>query len=133
MAGGISGYGTTLSGSISGAIARIRRITTGGGGTKVIDVSAADSPDAYNEFIAGMTDAGALTLDLVYDKTNYDAVQNALGGSNETWTITLSDNSTFVASGFLKGNDLAIPMDDAVTQSASLKISGKPTFTAALA
>ena len=128
---GISGYGTTFSGSVTGDIGFVRSVSVGGMSAGDINISHLDSPGAWEEFIAGMKDAGDISLDVVYERTNHAALQAALGGSNENWTITFPDGSTFVCSGYINNLGVESPREDAITQSVSIKLSGAPTFNAA--
>lgn len=125
---GISGYGTTLEGFSTGTIVKIREIGVDGMEVDDIEVSDMKSTNRWKEFIAGMMDAGEISLDLLYEKANHDAVQSALGGSNELWTIEFPDGSTFACNGYLKGVGIAAPHDDGITQEATLKLSGAPEF-----
>jgi hypothetical protein len=131
---GISGYGTTIEGgSGTGALAEIISISIGGMSRTDIDLSTMDSSNAYKQFIGGMIDAGEVSLSFVYEKGNHDAMQDALTADNELWTITLPDGSTFSCDGYMKNVSMEIPMDDKISQSATLKLSGEPTFTPASA
>jgi len=130
MSNGISGFGTTLSGAVSGVIVEITRIGIDGMDVPELDVTTMASTSGWREFIAGLKDAGALTLDLLYEKSQFSTMLGILGGTVEAWTITLPDSSTFVVDGFLKGLGAEIPMDDKILSSASLKLSGVPEFTA---
>lgn len=125
------GHGTTLAGATAGAIGKLTNI--GGPNESVDDIDVTDmaSTDARREFMAGLIDSGEVSADLIYDKTLYDTVQGALGGTNEAWTITLPDTSTIVCNGYLKANGLAIPMEDKITQAITIKLSGGITVTPA--
>lgn len=126
----LHGYGTTLSGSVSGTIAEIRSIGLPDQKVDDIDVTTMASPDKYKQFIAGLIDAGVITMQLLYTKAVYLQVQNALGTS-QTWTITLPDGSTFVGNGYINAQGGESPHDEKISQTVGLKLSGKPVFTAA--
>lgn len=128
---GISGFGTTISGAVTGALAEITSVGLSGQDVTDIDVSSMDSPEGWMEFIAGMKNAGEAQMNLLYSGANMEAILEALGGTNEVWTITLPDTSTFVCSGYLKALGSQIPMNDKISQTCSLKLSGAPTFSAA--
>jgi hypothetical protein len=131
---GTRGFGTTLSGATTGVIAEIISVGLSGQDVTDIDVSSMDSPDGWMEFIPGMINAGEIQLNILYSAAQMDAILDALGGGaeqeNEDWTITFSDGSTFVCSGYLKSLGTQIPMNDKIAQTVGLKLSGKPTFTA---
>lgn len=127
---GLSGHGTTLEGESAGSIGEITRIAIGGLEASEIEVTTMDSTDAWREFIAGLLDAGELEIDLRYEKSNFDTILGLLGGSNDTWTITIPDDSTFVCDGFFKTLGNEMPVDGGVEGSASIRLSGKPVFSA---
>jgi predicted secreted protein len=103
-----------------------------------IDISTMDSTNKWREFIPGMLDAGELTLEINYDGT-------ALGTANSlaTWftndsqffQVTFNDhtqetNKSYIRSGgFLTGLGHAIPFDDKVTQTVTIKLTGQPTYS----
>ena len=131
MSDGIHGHGTTLA---IGA-ATIGNITSISGPSQArdsIDISTMDSSDKWREFIPGMLDAGEVTFDVNYDATageTADDLQAAIDDDPADITITLPDTSTFVCSGIVTGVGFAIPFDDKVTQSVTIKLTGAPTFT----
>lgn len=125
---GISGYGTTLDGASTGVIGMINRINVAGAQIDLIDVSTANSPGKWKQFIAGMKDAREIQIELVYHKSNMSVLLAAFGGANEEWTITFPDGSTLVSQGFINGLGTSIPFNDKITQSVTLKLSGPSTF-----
>jgi len=131
MSDGISGHGTTLSGESVGTIAQITRIGLPGMDVDDLDVTTMDSEEAWREFKAGLKDAGELELDLLYEKSNFATMLGVLGGANDTYTIAFPDSATFECGGYLKSLGLEAPQDDKVADTASFKLSGKPTFSAA--
>ena len=127
---GISGYGVALAGAAAGTIGEITRIGLPGIEVDDIDVTVSTSTEAWRVFIAGLKNAGEIEADLLYEKDNTDSVFDALA-TDDTFTITFPDDSTFACSGYLKGTGIEIPIDDRIEQTISIKLSGKPTFTAA--
>lgn len=134
---GMSGWRTTLTGSDFGEIGHLRRVGLSGMETEDIDVTTMTSEDAFREFVSGLTDGGEIEMDIVYEKDTFDAIFGDLGEQHGTgasdlqdYTVTFPDGSTFVARGYLKSLAVDSPMDDAIEGTASLKISGKPTFNA---
>ena len=126
---GISGFGTTLAGLAAGTLGHITSLSVGGLTAADLNRTTMDSPSGWEEFIAGLKNAGELTVDLLYETDNHDVVQGALGTS-DTWTITLPEASTFVCAGYVNNLGLEIPMDDLISQSLTIKLSGLPAFTA---
>lgn len=131
MSDGNSGFGTTVSGATTGSLGNLMSVSVGNIDVTRIDVTSMDSTDKWKEFIAGMKDAGEITLDLLYDDDEYNTAITHIGGTNEVWTVTFPDGSTFVCSGFIAGvGPVQAPMDDKMAMSVTIKLSGKPTFTA---
>lgn len=131
MSNGISGFGTTVKGASQGEIGEVTRLSIPGQQASVIDVSTMKSPDGWREKIAGFKDARQLQIDMLYESENMASLLEGLGDSNEEWTVTLPDGSTFVCDGFIQDLGEAIPMDDKITQSMVIELSGKPVFTPA--
>ena len=125
------GHGTTLSGASTGEIAQITNL----GGMNLeaddIDTSTMASTNAFKEHMAGMIEAGEITMQLFYEKANSNTIIGAVGGTAETWTVTFPDSSTFACSGYIKSHGLEAPHDGAITAPAAIKLTGEPTFSPA--
>lgn len=126
---GIHGHGTTLAGSSLSTVAEVTNIDISGYECADIDLGSMDSTDKHKDFISGMIDAGEISVTCVYTKGEASSLYGAIG-TTDTFTVTFPDNSTFVASGYVKNVGVAIPFEDKIEQTATIKISGKPTFTA---
>lgn len=93
----------------------------------MIDTTTHDTPDGYRTFAAGLKDGGTLTVSGKYpgggglDANNDDGAPKAV-------VITFSDASTCSFDATLLGYGVTNPLDDVVTWSASLKVSGPVTF-----
>jgi hypothetical protein len=130
----ISGFGSTL-GYQAGTdgtyttLAEITNISPPNMKVDTADVSTMDSPDSFKEYIALLADGGEVTVQLNF-KASITTTITGLLRLKKTWKITLPDSSNWVFSGILTGLDGAIPHDGKVTQSFTLKISGKPTWSA---
>lgn len=137
MSDAIHGHGTTF--SLGGTT--VGNIMTIGGpeiSRDALDVSTMDSTSKAREFIPGMLDSGEITLELNYDGTAA-GTGNLLAGQMtattlETMTIVLPaqgalGTSSWAISGFLTGLGNAIPFDDKVTQTVTIKLSGLYTYT----
>lgn len=132
MSDGTHGHGTTLAGATAGTIGNVMSI----GNTQTresIDISSMDSTNKDREFIAGMKDAGSLSIEINLDNSAA-GVQNSLQtaydlGSAEAWTITFPDTATFVASGFITDLGFSDPFEDKMTATLEIKLSGGATFT----
>lgn len=125
---GIIGFGTTVTGGTTGAIGHLTGISLGGIQVGEADISTMESTGRWSEFVAAMKNAGTIDLDLVFAKSVFSTILDAVGGANETWTILFPDGSTFVCSGFISGLSNETPMGDTITATATIKLSGAPTF-----
>lgn len=135
MSDGTHGHGTTLSGSTAGTIGNIMNVNISGRTRDAIDITTMDSTDKFREFISGMADEGELTCEVNYDGSNSgiaDALDTSYqSGTAETWTVTFPDTSTYVCSGFITNLGIADPFEDKITQSLTIKLTGKATYTQA--
>ena len=98
-----------------------------------IDVTNFDSA-GYKEYISGFKDAGELSIEgIITDEDAFAALLDlADAGTTEAWTITFKSGATLAFSAWVKTFGTGSGgMSDAVTFSGSLRVSGKPVFTAA--
>lgn len=130
--GGQSGFGTTLSGSTSGAVANITSITTPGPEAGDIDVTVMSSTLGWREHIpSGLKEAGTIEVGCWYVKAQSAVFAALVGAASQTWTITLPDGSTWACSGYVQKLGGESPLDGGITQPITIKLTGQPTFTAA--
>jgi len=103
-----------------------------------VDISTMDSTDKWREFIPGMLDAGEITLDCNYDGSaagSSDALNTLLTNDTQYYKLWIYDHTTktsrsnFLMQGFLTAIGTAIPFDDKITQSVTLKLSAPPVYT----
>ncbi len=132
--------GTTLTKTKSGSetedlvIGGLTSIGEVGVESDEIDVTTLDSTGGYKEFIAGFKDAGEVSLaGFIKDTDSSQAMFNlATSQSIEEWTIATPDGATWVFDAFVKSFKEAEATVDGVRGfSASLRISGEPTYTPA--
>jgi predicted secreted protein len=134
MSDGIHGHGATLGcgGTTVGNIISI------GGPNQTrdpIDISTMDSTSKFREFIPGMIDPGEITFECNYDGTaagTANTLNTWKTNTANTWTVTFNNNGTtssWACSGFMTALGHAIPFDDKVTQSVTVKCTGVPTYT----
>lgn len=139
---GTLGHGTTLTGSITGAVGYITRFDVAGRKTDSIDVSQAGSPSRRREFVPGMIDEGEYNIEVVYDGSN-GGVAQALDSAfsarrTETWTLaypgmdgTAGQGGSHAGSGFITSLGTPASYDREITQSLTIKFTGVVTFTPA--
>ena len=144
MSAGILGHGATLTvdattNFTAGSLTTIGDITSMGGPDHArdsIDKSTMDSTNKWREFIPGMLDGGEVSVDLNYDGAaagEASKLNAYLTNATQYWRITLYDHTTasnrsrITFAGFMTKLGHAIPFDDKVTQSMTLKVDGAPT------
>lgn len=125
------GFGSAITFS-SGFCAEITDIKIGGLSREAVDVTNFASTNGYKEFIPStLIDSGELEVELIYDT---DAAP-PITGAAETVTITFPLKSgettaaTVSATGFLTDSEEAVPLDDKMSQSVTIKFTGARTYT----
>lgn len=122
---------TTLTGTSHGLVAYWKRISWDGPTCGSIDVTDVSSADEWKEYLAGMKEAGQITLTLQYNKTLWNSLEAVLG-TEDTWTLALSDGSTLVAKGFLNQQPGASgELESGVDADMAIKLTGSVAFNAA--
>ena len=131
--------GTTLTKTKSGSetadlrIANLTSIGEIGVESEEIDATDLDSPDNYKEFIAGSKDAGEVSLaGNIKDESNVEKML-ALAESQtiEEWVVAYPSGAKWTFKGFVKSfKDGEKTPDGLATFSATIRVSGKPTYTA---
>ncbi len=126
------GKGTTL--SIGGTtIAEVTSISGPSLSADSIDVTTMDTTTRYREFIQGLLDGGEVSFDLMFypGDAGQAAMYTAFGaGTDSTYIITFPTavGATWTFDGFPTACGNEIPMDEAITQSWTIKLSTSPTL-----
>lgn len=132
MSDGQIGHGTVISGATTGAIGNVT-VADQGGERDEVEISSMDSTGKAKEFIAGMYAEGDIDLTLNYDGSaagTANAIETAYKAATvEVWTITYPDGSTDAGSGFIKSRGKAIPYDDKIEQTITIKATGQWVYT----
>lgn len=116
-------------------LAFVTSITPPGLSRDSIDVSHMQSPDEWREFIAGMKDAGEVSLELNFLQGGSAflamlAEFNTVSASaTKTRRITWPDGSYMEFEAFITGFEPETPMDDKQVASVTFKVSGRPYLT----
>lgn len=137
------GYGTLFA-SGNGAspevfttLGEVTAITPPGWSRDTVDATHMQSPGAHREFIAGLADAGEVSMDVNYVPGNAAAAaleaEKALTGSSAAINrrITFPDGSYMTFVGILTAFEPDAPIDDKMSASVTMKVSGVPTFVQA--
>jgi predicted secreted protein len=142
----MSGFGTILAreGNTPGtfvALANVSGISGPGLSRETIDVTAHDSPNAYRQFIGGLKDGGEISFDINYDPLSHDVLvadlELTVSGGAKNWKITWPKSTgqtvagnTWTFAAVMTAFEASAPIDDKLSASITLKISGKPTLAA---
>jgi len=117
-------------------IANLTSIGEIGVESEEIDATDLDSPDNYKEFIAGSKDAGEVSLaGNIKEESNVEKMLAlAESQSMEQWEVKYPSGATWTFNGFLKSfKDGEKTPDGLATFSATIRVSGKPVYTASKA
>jgi len=134
--------GTTLKKVKSGSeltdttIANLTSIGEIGVESEEIDATDLDSPDNYKEFIAGSKDAGEVSIagNIKNEENIEKMLALAESQSLENWIVTYPSGATWTFTAFVKSfKDGEKTVDGLATFTATLRVSGKPTYTKASA
>jgi len=99
-----------------------------------------DPANMWRRYVAGMKDGGEVTFTLIFDpdEPSHDPTLStsmyALAASGELDVFQLdfpgagTDRTTATFDAFVSGMDIAAPLEDALTQDVTLKVSGPVTW-----
>lgn len=131
--------GTTLVKTMSGAevedltVANLTSIGEIGVESDEIDTTDLDSPNDYKEFIAGAKDGGEVPLagNIKAEATLEAMLALAESRTVESWTVTYPSGATWAFDAFVKMfKDGEKNVEGLATFTATLRVSGKPVYTA---
>lgn len=96
------------------------------------DATHYESDDGYREFIPGLKDGGEATIEynLIPGGTTDDQVQTLMDDDDlQKFRVVFPNAAKLTFDGFVTTVGRATPMDDKMTGSATIKVSGKPALT----
>lgn len=130
MAGSFGNGATLVLGSTT--VSEITKVSSPGFKADTIDTTTHNNSDKFRTFIKGLTDGGEITVEGNMNYTDYNTLYvmaTTLSAYTATVTVpTTPSSSQWVASTLLTGLESGAPHDDKIDFSATLKVSGKPTF-----
>ncbi len=106
-------------------------------GVETIDATTHDSPDHFNEFLAGMADGGEVPFDLVFDpalaahETLYNAVADRALHNFQIQApgfVSTGGGGYFSFAGLFTKFGTTFPVKDKIGASVTIKVSGKPVW-----
>jgi len=119
------------------AYAGVTNISGPGLSLDTADVTSHDSTGAWEEVVGTILRSGEITMDIVYDPADathkyaaggllYDMVQRTA----VALTLVFSDtaNTTWSFNAFITGFEPSGPVEDALTATVTVKITGQPTL-----
>lgn len=114
-------------------IAQVRAINGPTLSREVVDSTSQDSTGKDREFIAGLRDAGEVTLELLFDPDNTghtDLRSDLSVDTLKNYRITFPDATpaTCTFAGLVTRFEPRSPHDDLLVASVTVKISGAPTW-----
>lgn len=131
MAATDSGFGVTITFD-SGFFAEITNVTTPDMNRDPIETTHSTTTGGKRTFIpSDLVDHGQFNVDLNFDPDDEPPIDSAA----ETVTITFptpvggSSGATWQFTGFMTNYGGAVPIDDRMTASATVKVSGDITYT----
>lgn len=132
---GIDAFGTVweieLTPTFFTAVADVTSIDLLDVDVDTIDVSSHDSTAQWREFIAGMKDAGELSMDINYDPALHAAIFTEVGGNPKAHRFTLTDAgaATVACDALVTGFKAQAPFDDKLSATVTIKVTGPVTIT----
>ena len=127
---GLAAYGLTLTGAAAGLIGNITNFSGPGISLDTVDVTAHDSPSAWEQILPTILRSGEVTFDI-----NYSPVTHAAAGglllrlttrAVDTWTIG-GPMGAWSFSGYVTGFEPAAPFDGKLNASVTIKPTGVVT------
>lgn len=138
------GYGTLLERRIATSpedwqlIAERVQITGPGLSREAPDATHMDSDEGYREFLPGLKDGGEIGIEgnFIPEDESQNATtgllsefaSDVLGVFRLTFPSTTSPRPFWLLDGILTGFEPGMPVDDKMSFSASIKVSGPPTL-----
>lgn len=130
------GYGTTLelalatTPSVRQFIAEAKKHTPPGFSANFVDVTHMHSPSRMREFVPGLGDAGSSSHEMnhVAGSTTDAFLRSARAKPLVAW-LTLPNGRQIIYACAIEEDSGEVPLDDAMTSTLSLKVSGQPTVT----
>lgn len=97
-----------------------------------VNATNMQSPNGYEEFIAGMRNGGTVNVTLGYYPATSDAIVTAFDAGKQDYQITAPNGIRLQFTAIMTSDSPEMPLDDRMTRSCDLQISGKPSILASL-
>jgi len=130
----LSAKGTTLK-KATVAIAELMSISGPSISMEPIDVTNHDSVDSFREYIAGLRDGGEISIEGNFLDGNAGQaalIADVTAGTSGSYSVNFPDGAKWEFTAFVTAFENQASFDDKIGFSATLKINGKPIFTASV-
>lgn len=119
------GYASSSSGSPT-VLQNLQSFPNISGSPEQVEVTVLK--DTYRHYIPGIKSFDALDFGLLYDKSEYSALETA-SATDQYWTLTLPDGSKFQWQGRGTPGLVGKGINEALTYTLSISLSSDITFT----
>ncbi len=136
VSGGQSGFGVTFghATATNGTFTNLTEvvdITPIKSTSTSIDVTNHGSPDGFKEFVQGLRDGGSIDVTTAYVESEYTALDTLfINGTKHAWKAVLPGSSTIIFTAHIENMTMNTPKDAEHTVDFTLRVSGKPVYTA---
>jgi hypothetical protein len=134
------GYGTVLEIALASApssftyIREMFNATPPNEADETVDVTHMQSPNRTREFIPGFTDGGEASFEINHvPGSATDTFLRSLKGKRLVARVTFANGVRFTFACSRQGYEIAVPNEDKMTATLTLKVSGEPSQSAAAA
>lgn len=133
MADGDIGYGSIFeigngaNPEVFTAIAEVFDLTPPSDTMDMVDVTHFGSPNRTREFVSGLVDPGECSFEMnfVPGSASDMAIQAwKVSGEGKTCRITYPNATTWTFTGYLTGYEPAVPLEDKMTATVTIKVTG---------
>jgi len=128
------GYGMSISYDDGGGMeefAQVVNIPFPEVNTDEVERTHLQSPDRYREFVKGWRDGGEIQIDLRFTEASYAAaLALAELDDNIDFQIDFPSGASIEFEGFVKVVGGSKQLEDVIAFQITIRVSGKPTFTA---
>tara|TARA_R100000655_G_scaffold71369_2_gene109743 strand:+ start:784 stop:1164 length:381 start_codon:yes stop_codon:yes gene_type:complete len=125
--GAVTSNGTTLTidSQLIGDVLSINAVSV-----SVTTIDSSDLDSSWRTFIGGLKDGGECSFEVAYDPsgTDHQALEADIDGAAKAVSIAWSDSTTCTFSGIITSFAPTATLDDKLTLSVGMKITGAITF-----
>lgn len=142
VTGALAGFGTSFKvgdGATPESFTTVAEVTDIKGPKLALNTyesTSHDSTDGWREYVPGLLEAGEVGIDLSFIPTNatqgYSTglIKDQVNRTKRNFKVVFPDvgGTTWSFSGYVTGFEVNAPVDDLLTASVTIQITGKPTL-----